>query len=459
MDWKRETGRDLSLSNPQTPETVGPGSYNIVQDNQIPRIPGVAFGTKSMRDFSFSARDITPAPGDYEAGPYTSRAPSAVFHSSAKRDVFPSNDNPSPADYSRLDDWAPQKNQFYKTKNERYRPESPMVGQDVVGYYELEDGSLKAVKKFRKDATYIAPGTYSPELSDTSRSHSMKETYRNIRFDDGKGTPGPGSYSPVDSKTKLKASIRPKTRNQEVEPPLSGEIYHTAWSTDKRPSSDFKSRTKREIFVDTQGTPAPNSYTQKEYKRPVSSVSGFGQRSMRFHDHPNENPGPGKYEAKHVDWVADKKTKHGTIRSKTRGINDDFNTPGPGSYNIATNLGPRNRPTSSFTRAKRKGLYDEQGNPGPGAYDIDRSFEVRGLEIHGSRLDHGSIFSAVPRDNPAPNAYHQSLSSLSSRGCTISRADRFKDTIQDTPGPGSYNIGQSSMIRKSYHADYLRKNY
>ena len=460
MDWKRETGRDLTLSYSQTPESVGPGSYNIAKENKIPKIPGVAFGTTSMRDFSFSARDVTPAPGDYEVGPYSSRSSTAVFHSSARRDVFPKNDNPSPADYSQLDDWTPKKNQYVKYKAERYRPESPMVGQDVLGYVEREDGSLKAVRKIIKDETYISPASYSPQMADSSRSHSMKETYRNIRFDDGKGTPGPGSYTPADVKTKMKSQIRPRTKNREIEPPLSGEIYHTSWTTEKRPSSGFQSRTKREIFVDTQKTPSPTAYNQKDYKRPTSSVSGFGQRSLRFHDSKNDVPGPGQYEAKQVEWVANKKTKRGTIRQKTKGPYDDSSTPGPGSYNIATNIGPgRNRPNSSFTRAKRHPLYDERESPGPGSYDIDRSMGISGLEIHGSRLDHGSIFSSVPRDNPAPNAYHQSYSSLSSRGCTIPRDDRFKVAISDSPGPGSYNIGQSSMIRKSFHADYIKKNF
>ena len=457
MDWKRETGRDLTLSSSQTPESVGPGSYNIVQENKVPLIPGVAFGTTAMRDFSLSARDVTPAPGTYEVGPYSSRSSTAVFHSSSRRDVFPSNDNPSPADYSRLDDWTPKRNEFSKIRTDKYRPESPMVGQDVVGYVERGDGSLKAVKKFRKDETYLAPGTYSPQYDDISKPHSMKETYRSIRFDDGKGTPGPGSYSPKEVQTKMKSQIRPKTRTQEIQPPLSGELQHTPWKTETRPSSGFKSRSKREIFVDSQKTPSPTAYAQKEYKRPTSSVSGFGQRSLRFHDSPNDIPGPGQYEAKKVDWVPNKGTRQGTIRSKTRGPYDESSTPGPGSYNIATNLGSKKRPNSSFTRAKRKDLYDEQNNPGPGSYDIDRSLTISGLEIHGSRLDHGSIFSAVPRDNPAPNAYYQTYSSLSSRGCTIPRDDRFKVTGSDTPGPGSYNIGQSSMIRKSYHADYLKR--
>ena len=458
MDWKRETGRDLTLSYSQTPESVGPGSYNIEHENKIPKIPGVAFGTTSMRDFSFSARDVTPAPGDYNITPSSSRSPTAVFHSSARRDVFPKNDNPSPADYSQLDDWTPKKNPLVKSRADRYRPESPMVGQDVLGYVEREDGSLKPVRKFIQDETYVSPASYSPRLSDSSRSHSMKETYRNIRFDDGKGTPGPGSYSPTDVKTKMKSQIRPRTNNNKDEPPLSGELYHTPWATEKRPSSVLQSRTKRDIFVDNQKTPAPTAYNQKEYKRPTSSVSGFGQRSLRFHDNKNDVPGPGQYEAKQVDWVPNKKTKRGTIRPKTKGPYDDSNTPGPGSYNIATNIGPKNRPNSSFTRAKRRPLYDERENPGPGAYDIDRSLTISGLEIHASRLDHGSIFSAIPRDNPAPNAYYQSYSSLSSRGCTIPRDDRFKANQNETPGPGSYNIGQSSMIRKSFHADYLRKN-
>ena len=458
MDWKRETGRDFNLNLTQTPENVGPGSYDISSERKTPRTSRVAFGSTTERNINLSKTEITPSPGAYEYTVSSSRSASSVFHSSTKRDIFSPSENPSPADYSLIKDWCPKKSAPIKAKIEKVHHDSPNFGQDVSGYIQEEDGTLRAVKKVRKDETYLAPGTYNPSEPTTSRTHQMKEPYRDFKFGNDSGTPGPGSYSPTERNTKMRSQIRARSYKTEAEPPLSGNLGHTEWAKDRRPTSNFSSKSKRDCFSGVSDTPAPTAYQHESMRRAKSSTGGFGQKSKRFEEINDTTPGPGQYEGKPVKWVHVVSGKNGTIRKRQRDVHEEDQTPGPGSYNISSKWGEKKRPSSSFGKSKRRTVASGDETPGPGAYEIDRSMCVRGMEIHCSRLDHGSMFATSSRDTPAPDSYG-TVSSLSSRGYSIPRGDRFKGTTSDTPGPGSYEIGQKSLVKKSYNADYLHMKY
>ena len=282
------------------------------------------------------------------------------------------------------------------------------------------------------------------------------ESESDFQFDGPRDVPGPGAYSPELKTTRLAPMIQGKYESKPPEPPLSGELKHTSWAPPKRPTSEFKSRSKRISAFDSDNamtiSPAPTSYQKTERSTlniKPKTIGNFGSRANRFHDLEEDGPGPGVYESKPVEWVSSQRTCR--IHTKTRQPKRDMNTPGPGTYNIAPKWESRiDRPKSSFGSARRLEWTDRQDTPGPGSYYLDRSMQVHGIKMRGVRADYNSIFNIPTRDNPAPGTYH-SPSTLSARGFTISRQERFRENVDDTPGPGSYDVTAGPFIKKTYH--------
>lgn len=290
------------------------------------------------------------------------------------------------------------------------------------------------------------------------------ESERNFKFDGNYESPGPGAYTPELRTTRLRTTIQGKYESKPPEPPLSGELKHTSWAPAKRPTSEFKSRTKRTGVFDSENamtiSPSPTSYQKTErstLKVKTQTVGNFGSRALRFHDLEENGPGPGAYDPKAPEWTGSQRGCKIHVKSKQK--KKDLNTPGPGSYNISPQWERRtDRPKSSFGSARRLEWSENPDTPGPGSYFIDRSIRIHGIEMHGARNNHNSIFNVPTRDTPAPGSY-QSQSSLSSRGSTISRQERFRETVVDTPGPGSYNVTAGPFIKRSYHVEYLKNLY
>lgn len=461
MNWRRETGRDFSLYSKTTPDNIGPGTYDIEFPDVIKSSRRVAFGSGLERQTYSEKREETPDPGVYSASYIDSRIGySSGFKSNSERKIFEIPNNPSPADYGKLEDWSvKRKNTIVKT--EKLRPDSPMVGQDILGYEYKEDGKLRPVKKQFNGPSYIGPGSYTPRYDNkySTRYHSMKEPFRDILQLTNSDTPGPGSYNPMSLTSARKSKISSRYAHWKINESLSGDIGPQEWvpAGRKRPTSSFQSQSARDIFADKRGNPSPDLYQRytDPVRRPESQIhTGFGQRSDRFRSLKSDAPGPGSYEAKPVKWLSGS----GKINNKGnfKSFNAANNYPGPGSYNLDNTWGPHdNKPSSAFATSRR--TVHKDSTPGPGSYNIGGTLGKKGgTEILGNSLDHGSFLRSAQMSNPSPDSY-QDVRLLLNKGVTISKLDRFKETINNTPGPGSYNVGASSLIKKSYNVDYYKK--
>lgn len=335
--WCKMTSRDSSFGSSTTSEYVGPGSYNVADE-----WPKKSFSTRGSHIFTGKAKrntDLnqswpTPSAADYNLSIQSTRiGKTSDFKSKSKRNIFNISDTPSPADYSNQTVWAPEQSHRFSSSYYMERPYSPNVGQDVLGYEIDYDGTAVPVKKKYHGEEWVGPGSYSPpETQKKGRTISKKPHSDPIRKRDS--TPGPGEYDPqsTNSRSPIACSIRPKIPLPDPEPQLHGEIKHELWVSSQRTgTSNFKSKSKRQIFEDNQHTPSPVSYHKQRNHKPTQSLSAFGQRSSRFVVKTNDTPGPGAYEAKPAQWVKQGPEIVPKARRAERMANQ---VTSPGSYNI-----------------------------------------------------------------------------------------------------------------------------
>ncbi|OHS98406.1 hypothetical protein TRFO_35230 [Tritrichomonas foetus] len=470
--WCRSTARDFSFAKSNTPEQVGPGSYNVETSSpRSARSPSACFKRNDVgasRDIFQVTSIVTPSPADYDQPFLNTRlACTSSFQSKTKRNLFNLQNNPGPCEYGEVHDWKPEnsKKRARMASSYRQKPISGNVGQDVLGYELKDDGSVRVVKKLFHGPEWVGPGSYSPQNQSSSRVHSLNECYRHCELWDENDNPGPGKYSPLESDKKYMRRISDKPKSDEVIPHKSEGLSQVEWGPHlekgrNSQNSIFKSKTTRKLYPEVEETPSPAAYRVESSRKSGTSMSNaaFGQRSPRFDDKTEISPGPGQYESKKMAWG---KKGSSLVRRAVDKYDPSSESPGPGAYspkqgNSFNKRKKDSRPTSSFASQSKRGWENSTCSPGPGAYNVGRRSESanRKKTIHASRFKETNNFMYNPyMDNPSPADY-QHIEKVSKRGRSISRSDRFDNRVNDTPGPGSYEIVHSSMLKKSNHIDF-----
>jgi hypothetical protein len=73
--------------------------------------------------------------------------------------------------------------------------------------------------------------------------------------------------------------------------------------------------------------------------------------------------------------------------------------------------------------------------------------------MHGGRLKATGDFMENPfMRNPGPDAY-QKIEWKSGQGRSMPKA-RTSEKFNDNPGPGAYDVGHDSLVKRSYHAEF-----
>ena len=460
MSWNRATSRDFSFLRSDTPEQVGPGSYDVESSSpRCSRISSACFKTNNARDVFSVSSMITPSPADYnQTIPDTRLGCTSAFKSSSKRRIYDTQRNPGPADYGSIHDWSPKSSRGKKVQQFRERPVSPNVGQDVLGYQIAENGRVKPVRKKINGEEWVGPGSYSPEDLDGNKTGpAIGERFsgRDAWLTGEPDVPGPGRYTPRNVDSRYKRKI-PKSRDTDnVVAPKSEGLQQQTWATkSKSQTSTFKSRSGRQLFPEVEKTPSPAAYrVDSGRKGPTSMLeTGFGYRSPRFDNHYDNTPGPGAYNSKNMQWG---KKGNALVRKAVDHYGDN-DVPGPGAYSPKqkTIRNKDRRPTSSFASRSKRGWTDGSYSPGPGAYNVEYSGRNSKMTIRASRFKETNNFMFNPyANNPSPADY-QRINDAGKRGVSIPRSGRFDIRNDESPGPGSYDVVHSSLIKKSSHIDF-----
>jgi hypothetical protein len=453
MSWKWNTAGHFSLESRSTPEKIGPGTYDP-EGPEASRSPSACFQSRDPRDLSHRAFK-TPAPGAYEQDSPSSRfATTSPFRSISRRDYFISPDNPGPADYTPHPDASPKSTPRVPHSPARDRPVSGNIGQ-ALGYEISDAGEIRPVKRPVYGSGWVGPGSYSPDAHSTSRKHSMNESYRDCLYYTDPRTPGPGTYTIHDSPSRYPTRIHERTAPDHSELTSGCDLRHKSWapSPSRGDSSAFRSKTERRAFGDLRETPGPATYQPVREHATSPSCVAFGQGSPRFAGGRSDTPGPGQYEVRSPSRVT--RSAASGSRSARRWA-PATDVPGPGTYGGDVNDRGQTRPSSAFASASRRSCDVREG-PGPGTYDIDATRRSQQRSMHAGRSQYWGNYMENPfQDNPSPDAYDVSRE-MHRSGKSFPRTVRFEGQKEAGPGPGTYDVTHSSLVKKSYHTDFLQK--
>ncbi|XP_077133630.1 sperm-tail PG-rich repeat-containing protein 2 isoform X1 [Ranitomeya variabilis] len=419
------------------PQKVAKSNLKKQQNAGVPSIPtpGQAFGYEETADGflirqSPPAMDNTLGPAFYNPGnadTYATQKYRGVHFAkySGKRTEFENHDGPGPGEYD--------------------------IDQESALHYENVNSKKEDKKK------------YEPFIP---RYHEVI-----VLQEEKKGTPGPGKYE--------------ITRYFDVSNRLTKSV-----SIHQPP---FLSHSKRFLPVKSI-TPAPGTYNEQrtafEALKKISSMAQtpFGHTALRFTKEPKmvRTPGPGSYNIfsygiakeslKKANQENLNKSAFGSSASRALYFSnkDAVWTPGPGHYAVKDRIEePYKRQKSSVFSSATERLSTQitvKDIPPPGSYNVSESYE----KIHGkqsyspprtvqAKRKQASFLSVVPRNFtpqndfqvPGPGAYDPVKKPVIQTPLSVPREERFKDSKEITPGPGSYEMSpvfKDTVLKGTFNA-------
>ncbi|OHT14603.1 hypothetical protein TRFO_42962 [Tritrichomonas foetus] len=461
MIYALTTSRNFTNVIRNTPEELGPGSYEIIPKMGNKKKMKAPFGSKTTNREIFPRPELEPpSPGEYEPKPLSSSIKIAsVFQSESPRKFFTPQKTPSPADYGKIEDWkkAPQKPSQKKLRTAR--PPSGFIGQDVTCYSINQNGEWVPIKKEKRGPEFIGPGSYTPIEYPTNYRISMDTNAKREIFVNRENVPDPCKYSPSKRNDKLPVAIRELSRSAPIDGGEPAFVNLKTWvsSNQEEGSPAFRNREKRKAFPDPEPTPSPTVYyhpSKREYK-PGNSFGHKMDRKFTAIEAKVDTPGPGAYEGKTINWI--KGTTGTTPRSNTT-LDYSEKTPGPGSYIKVKTWDKSKRPSSVFQSRTKRELDRIEILPGSADYSPQITDHNRAIPplIHESRNSTlGNWVSKDKCETPAPDVY-QHIDFNPGKGITIPYKYRDDDSDNRIPGPGAYNVIHGSLDVKSYNS-YVRK--
>ncbi|XP_042326751.1 sperm-tail PG-rich repeat-containing protein 2 [Sceloporus undulatus] len=244
-------------------------------------------------------------------------------------------------------------------------------------------------------------------------------------------------------------------------------------------------------------TPAPGTYNETRYaleslkKASKTKNIPFGHTAVRFtQDYRlQKTPGPAFYNILN-DSIATESLKKTVLEKRKKGAfgssvprllylvkREALSTPGPADYQVKeTTEEPRKKKKqlSVFVSATERIPVMNTEAPPPGSYDVQKSFEksqcrseympprtIMAKKKHASFLS-GTFREGVSKavmDLPGPGAYNpeaynSAAKPSSSVAVWVSRVERFKETKDDTPGPGTYELSpllRDTVLKRTYN--------
>lgn len=281
-----------------------------------------------------------------------------------------------------------------------------------------------------------------------------------VKVEEKKAVPGPGKYELLGQFDELVERCRVRT-----------SLPHPA----------FGSQTSRFEQTELSFYPSPGSYDEPRNALDVLKKSKglqkspFGQTSARFvpEHHIRETPGPGTYS--HCGMGVDSlrlafltRTRGGVfgstaIRTVPMTTKQQAAMPGPGEYDGDPPRLRRHTKLSftfaSQTQRLRPPQTSNQEVPPPGSYETIKAYDrtqcKQERRFHyperSSFLSSATRFSVVPEirsaqpdlENPGPGVYEVQTQACGRSALMVTRTQRFKQFMNDVPGPGYYTFPPS----------------
>ncbi|OMJ89603.1 hypothetical protein SteCoe_8230 [Stentor coeruleus] len=273
------------------------------------------------------------------------------------------------------------------------------------------------------------PGSYSPNQSFQSSSPSFQIGKSN-RLQSPKKIvyPGPADYIPEKPLVSTATTIFPKTKRPELSksPETPGPGAYNPRSQEYSPGCKIPESS--EIIKENQ-VPGPGQYSPKpqdiEFNYSIPK-----EKRKELYKPLEPIPGPGSYNlALEIGGP-----KYGVSKG-LRYFNKKFSLPGPGTYTVKSDF---EAPKYTMTGRQLNPIRDQ--SPGPGSYSPSTSFTSISYSIGKSQHQ---VLNKIKTRNPGPGTYN--LHENTNPGYSIGSSKRpALYIIQDTPGPGKY--------------DYLNKN-
>ncbi|CAF1535012.1 unnamed protein product [Adineta steineri] len=459
---------------------------------------GSTLGNKASR-FSSKGSEETPGPGAYELRKSQSARVTAT-------------------DINR----QPQPRPNLPKYERKALPPSIPDPKFAYGFEEDTAGILVPQKPPTRDGS-IGPAFYNPpptvEVDATKLYHGVHfGKYSSKRTDfAGKTGPGPGEYDPnepirleihhmnmktTERKHELQVARYPesvvKTATKESIP--GPGQYTIKRELDPEPAKNdiigldferppFGSQTKR-FDNTTSDVPGPATYTDKvmtafnsTQSKPTSlKRNPFNQTSARFVNidyKVRSAPGPAQYRISGftdenlrkavVDGGKKPPFNVASVRGLTMIRKDEYNKPGPSSYDIKTTpfKSKIEQQTANFSSTTTRELVVED-IPGPTAYDVTRAYHAltsshrQPPRSKNARKRHAQFLSAAKRtfagdafnDTPGPGAYDGYVNENAPRGIAPTRDVRFRYETSKLPGPADYELSpllQDTVLRGTFN--------
>ncbi|CAF0787247.1 unnamed protein product [Rotaria sordida] len=460
------------------------------------KLGGSTIANRASR-FDQKSIDETPGPGTYEFN--TNQSPRSVTVDNIKH---------------------PRQHTF--AYNRKSLPPSIPDPKYAYGFEEDDVGKLIPQHPPDRDDS-LGPAFYNASVSvenDSSRFyhgiHFGKYSSKRTDFS-GKSGPGPGEYDPNNS-VKLEVqhmNMKTLDRRPELQVPRYPDVmlktvtkeslpgpgrYSIKRDLDPQPSNTeitgidferppFGSQTKR-FYSFTSDAPGPASYNDQVVTafnailtKPTSfKRTPFNQTAARFisFDYKSASvPGPGQYR---IPGFADENLRRAVVEGgKKPPFNvtsmrklpitrkDDYNTPGPSTYDIKSQpfKSKTEHPSANFiSSSAREPLIEDI--PGPTAYDVPRAYHAlisqhrKSPRSQNARQRHSQFLSAAKRtfageissDTPGPGAYDSFINSHT-HGYAPVRAPRFYHDVPKMPGPADYELSplfEDTVLRGTFNS-------
>ncbi|OMJ81406.1 hypothetical protein SteCoe_18142 [Stentor coeruleus] len=385
-------GRSEDKNNFTTP---GPGNYNPTLCN-LEKPPNFKIGTSSRPALLSST---TPGPGTYEAKSTIINKPAPKIGSSKRLPLSETLETPGPGAYQVEPKVVPgPKFTMLGRKDQNNNSLNPGPGhydqssnelavKDRAPAYKIGSGSrterpnsdsLPGPGTYNSDAKTIGP---SWGFGSQARSNSSKVN-----------VPGPGSYSNTDliSKKGFTITGRPQSSIQNSNPGPGS--YNPSDSINKTPGWSLGKSSRGSLSSNTKEIPGPGAYSPQVTIGKSASV--FGSSARKPINNIFETPGPGEY-----NIVNKTNAPAFTMRPKTASNKKNLN-PGPGEYNPSLSCSELKwtigKEQKGLNFSIEKGVFV----PGPGHYDVNK-------QVEGPKWGFGSEKKNkdIKNPNPGPGSY------------------------------------------------------
>ncbi|KAL4449215.1 hypothetical protein ABPG74_015597 [Tetrahymena malaccensis] len=373
-----------------------------VFSNSITYSFGGAFSLGKSKRQDLYNQNQTPGPGAYNNENVTinsPRLPQYQISKSPRKPIFEQNGVPPPGAYDLKSDIGNgQGMSISKCKHKQFGEK-----------YDIGPGSYEVTKYFQNKQG-------SPQYSFSLKYEELKPTLQ---------TPGPGAYDINDQFT---------------------EKFNQSKYILKTNQSDTLKAQKSEEYLTPSTQPGPGDYFQESTF--LNSKGTTFAKSGRMTMKQDSTPGPGHFNISTTQFSSH---KNFTLGQKIS-VKDKFKSsvPGPGTYDITVNL---RKPTIRMGASLRTGLVMSD-TPGPGSY-LSTNFsrddtlkEINAKQPQNRGLGFSRRPDLVPNiKTPGPGNYDIPSSLGQSPHAKISaNVNKGKWKVQqEVPGPGSYNINQSSI--------------